>query len=521
MTFRHLQVRFKCPVRIPTPFSLHPSHLPSHIWNAFVDIEMAFESPRFPLRAAQIYPNKLAIVHPDVEHPEYTTILSGVFMWNLAYGLIEAGIQPGDRIAYIAPNTPAVAEAYHGVIAAKAVVCPINMRLTHGEVAYILEHSGSKLIFVDHEYVGLVKGAKFLTAGRKFSAERGWGALNGNVTKTRLVRSVTPLERLVGPRACLQLSEASSSYHDLWDGVDIGLGSYLAAIANAYETKLNIPVGTSMFHASGWTFPWAITFAAAAQIGLFNAPQARRLNKPVYAVIAGSAPTAHLLGELEKINIQPVHVYGLTEVRTNTYGPLTKCYPQPSWASLSLQERAKLVARQGLSFATAEDARVTMGEVVFRGNIVMREYFRDPAATRRAFRGGYFHSGDLAVWHPDGYIAVMDRSKDIIISGGENASSLAIEQELSTHPDVLEVSVVARAHPKWGERPMAFVLLHPGRADKWRGREAEFERDLKAHARKTLPGFACPEWVSVVEQLPKTSTGKIQKVELRKLVAKL
>ncbi|OJT03517.1 hypothetical protein TRAPUB_5796 [Trametes pubescens] len=266
-------------------------------------------------------------------------------------------------------------------------------------------------------------------------------------------------------------------------------------MANAYETGMNhestylwiLP----MFHASGWTFPWAITFAASAQ----------------------------------------------------TYGPSTKCYYQPHWTSLSLEERAKLIARQGHSFATAEDARVvfqlqdgepadaplrdvpkdgkTMGEVVFRGNIVMKEYFKDPEATRKAFRGGYFNTGDLAVWHPDGYIAVQDRSKDIIISGGENASSLAIEQELASHPDVLEVSVVARAHAKWGERPMAFVILHPQKAAKWKGRHAEFEQDLKKHARSRLPGFACPEWVSVVDELPKTSTGKIQKVQLRKLVAKL
>lgn len=237
-----------------------------------------------------------------------------------------------------------------------------------------------------------------------------------------------------------------------------------------------------------------------------------------------------------------------------TYGPSTKCYVQPVWEKHTLEERAKLIARQGIPFATAEEARVvfqpkegespdaplvdvprdgkTIGEVVFRGNIVMKEYFKDAEATRKAFRGGHFNSGDLAVWHPDGYIAIMDRSKDIIISGGENASSLAIEQgethlywlvlaigapcacgvdsiegltyrtELATHPDVLEVSVVARSHPKWGERPMAFVLLHPQKADKWARRHAEFEKDLKAHARKRLPGFACPEWVSIVQELP-------------------
>jgi acyl-CoA synthetase (AMP-forming)/AMP-acid ligase II len=163
----------------------------------------------------------------------------------------------------------------------------------------------------------------------------------------------------------------------------------------------------------------------------------------------------------------------------------------------------------------------TVGEIVTRGNIVMKEYFRDPEATRKAFRGGSFNTGDLAVWKPDGAVSIMDRSKDIIISGGENASSLAIEQELASHPHILEVSVVAREHPKWGERPMAFIILHPQHEDKWTGRSGEFEKDLKAHAKLRLPGFACPEWVEVVKQLPKTSTGKILKTDLRKIVAKL
>ncbi|KAI0748366.1 AMP-dependent synthetase and ligase [Daedaleopsis nitida] len=526
----------------------------------------------FVLRAAQIYPDKLAIVHPDVKDPvaySYAVWCVAQRIQNLAYALIQAGIKPGDRVAYIAPNTPAIAEGYHGVLAAHGVICAINTRLTHGEVVYILEHSESRLIFVDHEYTHLVLGTKipfivvndtgkencpyeqFLAAGRKFSGERGWAGIEWE---------------------CDENAPCALNYTSGTTGRPKGVlttlrGSYLAAIANAYETQMTFESTylwiLPMFHASGWTFPWSITFAAAAQIslrsvsyphfwhhlihsgvthycgaptvqiGLINAPQVQRLDRPVYAIIAGSAPTAHLIGALEKINIRPIH----------TYGPSTKCYIQPSWNSLSLEERAKLTARQGLSFATASDARVvyapkegeahdgplvdvpkdgkTMGEVVFRGNIVMKEYFKDPVATRKAFRGGHFNTGDLAVWHPDGYIGIMDRNKDIIISGGENASSLAIEQELASHPDVLEVSVVARSHPKWGERPMAFVLLHPQKAEQWAGRHAEFEKDLKAHARKRLPGFACPEWVSVVPELPKTSTGKIQKVELRKLVAKL
>jgi len=199
------------------------------------------------------------------------------------------------------------------------------------------------------------------------------------------------------------------------------------------------------------------------------------------------------------------------------------------------------MARQGQSFATAQEVRVvvppkdnsddelvdvprdgkTIGEIVTRGNIVMREYFRDPEATRKAFRGGYFNTGDLAVMHQDGAVAIIDRSKDIIISGGENASSLAIEQELASHPHILEVTVVARLHPKWGERPMAFVILHKHHEKTWDGKHDEFAQELKQHAKIRLPSFARPEWVQVVENLPKTSTGKILKTKLRKVVAKL
>ncbi|CCO27391.1 hypothetical protein BN14_01429 [Rhizoctonia solani AG-1 IB] len=221
-----------------------------------------------------------------------------------------------------------------------------------------------------------------------------------------------------------------------------------------------------------------------------------------------------------------------------TYGPFTRNHPQPEWAQLSLDERAKFMARQGQAFATADEARIvhtdsgenlrdvpadgkTVGEIVVRGNIVMKEYFRDPEATKKTFQGGHFWSGDLAVRHPDGTIGITDRSKDIIISGGENASSLAIEQELSTHPDVLEVAVIARNHPKWGERAMAYVTLHGHKASKWKGKRAEFEANLKEHAKKRLPGFACPEWVEVVPELPKTSTGKIQKNILRGRASKL
>ncbi|KAG8884140.1 hypothetical protein FRB97_005123 [Tulasnella sp. 331] len=415
-------------------------------------------------------------------------------------------------------------------------------------VAVISPNSGSKLVLVDYVYASLVEDAsvpvivshdtgragdpyeRFLDEGRAFSQERGWPGLelepNEDANATLCYTSGTTGR----PKGVISTCR----------------GSYLAAVANAYETKLErnavylwiLP----MFHAAGWTYPWAITFAFATQIcmrsvrypdiwrhflqsnvthycaaptvqiGIFNSPEARRLENPVRAIIAGSAPTAHLIAELEKLNIQVTHVYGLT---------------------------AKLMARQGHAFATSEEARVvyqpasddpaelkkplvdvkadgkTLGEIVTRGNIVMKEYFNDPVATRKAFRGGYFTTGDLAVRFPDGSVSILDRSKDLLISGGENASTLAIEQELVTHPDVLEVAVVARDHSKWGERAHAFVVLHPSAVDKHAGSTTSFEESLKGHAKERLPGFARPEWVEVVVDLPKTSTGKIQKNILR------
>ncbi|KAG1755131.1 uncharacterized protein EDB91DRAFT_274649 [Suillus paluster] len=528
----------------------------------------------FILRAASVYPDKLAIAHPDVKHPVfYTYAVWAQRIQNLAYALIQAGIRPGDRVAVITPNAPLIADAHFGVLAARAIITPVNTRLTPPEVSYILEHSGSKLILIDRDFTHLIGNTNipvivchdtgrvgdpyesFLSAGRVFSVEKGWAGLD-----------VEPDEN-VGAVLCYTSGTTGRP-----KGVLTTLrGSYLAAIGNVVEGQINrestylwiLP----MFHAAGWTYPWANVFACATQItmrtvdypliwkhllnsgvthycgaptvqiGIVNDPAARPLPRTISAVIAGAAPTAQLIAQLEQKGIKPVHVYGLTE----TYGPITRCYDQPHWKTLTIEQRAKLMARQGQSFATAQDARVaypprhendeeirdvpkdglTVGEVLMRGNIVMKEYFRDPEATRKAFQGGHFHSGDLAVWHPDGVIQVVDRSKDLIISGGENASSLAIELELSSHPHVLEVTVVARTHPKWGERPMAFVILRPEHSSTWKDNHDDFAAELVSHARARLPGFACPEWVHIVDELPKTSTGKILKTNLRKIVAKL
>ncbi|KAF8527924.1 acetyl-CoA synthetase-like protein [Hysterangium stoloniferum] len=567
------------PESIPPPrvvFRLQQPHPPLPVNATPLRLTEGQNPISFILRAASIFPDKLALLHKDVKHAvAYSFAVWAQRIQNLAYALIQTGIRAGDRVAVIAPNwqlvkpSPLIADAHFGVLAARAVITPINTRLTKPEVDYILHHSGAQLVLVDHEYAHLVKGSRlkvvvskdtglsddpyeqFLSSGRCFSQERSWGGLE---------------------MECDENANASLCYTSGTTGKPKGVistlrGSYLAAAANVIEAGLNqdsvylwiLP----MFHACGWTFPWAnvlayttqvtlrtvsydliwknflhsgVTHYCAAptvQIGIVNAGEARRLGNRIVAVIAGSAPTAHLIGELEKIGIQPVHVYGLT----STYGPFTRNYVQPSWATLSHEERAKRMARQGHAFATADEARVvlrnpdgslqdvpddgkTLGEIAVRGNIVMKEYFRDPDATAKAFLGGYFATGDLAVKNPDQSISIQDRSKDIIISGGEfNASSLAIEQELAEHPHVLEVAVVARPHEKWGERPAAFVVLNRLGSDKWNGSHDDFEKDLKRWVKGKLPGFAIPEWVDVVQELPKTSTGKIQKNRLRQMVS--
>ncbi|KAL1731999.1 hypothetical protein EV714DRAFT_248169 [Schizophyllum commune] len=594
----------------PTPASLPPKHV-VYRFNEPKGLPVNYHplNPiQFLLKAALLHPDKLALASPDGPHPVYYSFA----VWaqrvqNLAYALIQAGIRPGDCVAVIAPNSPMIADSYFGVLAARAIVCAVNTRLRPDDVKYIIEHSGSRFILVDHEFTHLLKGIDlptivchdtgragdpyedFLTSGRAFSRERGWSGLDVEADENAAAVLCYTSGTTGRPKGVL------TTYR----------GSYLAAIANAVEAEMNYDSVylwiVPLFHAAGWCYAWSAAFAFSTQvtlrtaapgpiwqrllappsggieivpgrplshipaathycaaptvqISLVNAPEAKRVTHGVRTIVAGSAPTSSLIASLESLGIRVVHVYGLTE----TYGPFVRSYARPHWKDLPLEERAKLMARQGHAFATASEARVvyppkegesddaelvdvpkdgkTIGEIVTRGNIVMKEYLNDPKATRKAFRGDHFNTGDLAVWFEDGSIQVMDRSKDIIISGGENASSLAIEQELATHPAIQEVSVIARTHPKWGERPMAFVILRPSARKQWgpsgnsengqkdaNGKQgpSAFERELKAYAKGRLPGFACPEWVEVVNELPKTSTGKIQKHELRKVVAKL
>lgn len=546
----------------------------------------------FLLRAALITPRKLAITHPEGGYG-FTYEQWAARILSLAFALQSVpGFKIGDRVAVISPNAPLIADAHYGIPAAGGIITPINIRNTPNEVAYVLEHSGSTIILADHEYTHLVpaKPAPGITVViskdsggqeaddpyEKF-LERGYFAWQrAEQAEIQAYKSRTRPQ--AEPRTGWKLIHAPKDeeqpialcYTSGTTGRPKGVltnhrGAYLSAIANAFEANITqdsrylwvLP----MFHACGWTFPWAVTASLAThhtirkvdnaviwdalinhgvthycgaptvQIGLVNHPNAKKLGHKVNVAVAASAPTANLLAKMEGLNLFPVHVYGLTE----TYGPFTRRYFEPEWAKMDVDARARMMARQGHSYLTSDEVRVVRtdsssnantddlidverngketGEIVIRGNMVMMGYYNDSAATQKAVLKGWFHTGDLAVRHPGGEIQILDRGKDIIISGGENISSLMVEQELAAHPDVLECCVIARPHEKWGERGHSFIVLTE--QAKQRGVGNELKDELKKHCKARMSGFAVPEWFEVVSELPKTSTGKVQKNVLR------
>lgn len=484
----------------------------------------------------------------------------------------------------LAPNTPAFLEAIFGIGAAGAVNVGINYRLKPDDIAYIFDHSEVDMIIVDDEYKHLLDmfheqhpQVPFIvdTDTDSNSGPFDHAVLEGlEYDKSTGSHGWEGLETEVPDEENLIALSYTSGTTSRPKGVEYThRGAYLAALGNVIESHLNSWVSSAnrchylwtlpMFHAMGWTFPWAVTAVRGThyclrkidypeiwrlllneQISHFNAaptvntllcadPSASKLPEPIRVTVAASPPTAHLFQTMEALNLQPVHVYGLTE----TYGPITKGYQLPSWTSLPEGDRYTKMARQGHGFLTSLPAQVIkptsassdesslppdavievarngkeIGEIVFRGNICARAYYKDDPATRRMFAGGVQHSGDLAVWHQDGAIQILDRAKDIIISGGENISSVALEAVLVTHPRVLEAGVVGLGHEKWGEVPMAYVTVREGEASEFRG------EDLVAWAKehKGLSRFAVPKVVEVVEELPKTSTGKVRKNVLR------
>ncbi|OGA97551.1 MAG: acyl-CoA synthetase [Burkholderiales bacterium RIFCSPHIGHO2_12_FULL_61_11] len=512
-------------------------------------------------RSAEVYPQRLAVVHGSLRR-NWAEVFTRCR--QLASALQQRGIGKGDTVAVMLPNTPPMIEAHFAIPALGAVLNALNTRLDAETVAFMLDHGEAKAVIVDPEFGGVMQKALAL---RKSTTP----LLVIDVEDALYTGPVQRLGRMTYEEF-LATGDTGFAWQlpaDEWDAIALNYtsgttgnpkgvvyhhrGAALNAVSNILEWDLpkhavylwTLP----MFHCNGWCFPWTVAaragvnvclrkvdpqaiFDAIRQHGvthycaapivhglLVNAPASMKQGLPtgVKAMVAGAAPPASMFEGMEALGFELTHVYGLTEV----YGPATVCAAQDGWEALDIAERARLNARQGVRYHLERDVRVldaltlqpvpqdgeTMGEIMFKGNIVMKGYLKNPKATEEAFAGGWFHSGDLAVMSPDGYIKIKDRSKDVIISGGENISSIEVEDVLYRHPDVLSAAVVARPDARWGETPCAFIELKAGATCT--------EQDIVAHCKKYLAGFKVPRAV-VFGELPKTSTGKIQKFELRK-----
>lgn len=514
-------------------------------------------------RTASVYPERLAIVHGDLRQTWGQTYAR---CRQLASSLRKAGIGKNDTVAVILPNTPPMVEAHFGVPMAGAVLNTLNTRLDAEALAFMLDHGEAKALIVDPEFTGVIaKALKLRTCTEPLLVIQVDDALYGPAATQ--VGSISYEDFVAQGDADF----AWEMPEDEWDAIALNYtsgtmgnpkgvvyhhrGAAINAISNVLEwdmPKHSVYLWTlPMFHCNGWCFPWTVAARAGVNVCLrrveakaifdairdhgvthycgapivqsllVNAPAELKVGIPagVKAMVAGAAPPASMIEGMEAMGFDLTHVYGLTE----TYGPATVCTKHEAWQQLDIGERARLNARQGVRYHLQREVRVmdpetlqpvpmdgeTMGEIMFRGNITMKGYLKNPKATDDAFRGGWFHSGDLAVQYPDGYIQIKDRSKDIIISGGENISSIEVEDVLYRHPAVLAAAVVAKPDEKWGETPCAFLEIKPG--------TEVTEQDIIAHCKQHLAGYKVPRAV-VFGELPKTSTGKIQKFELRKQV---
>jgi fatty-acyl-CoA synthase len=494
-------------------------------------------------RSAAVFAGRTAVVDGDARR-SYAEL--GERTRRQAGMLRALGVEPGDRVAVLAPNTTLLLESHFGVPYAGAVLVALNLRLTAGELGYILAHSAAKVLLVDGSLgdLGRAAAAEAATGLRIVEAPAEYEALLAGSDEL-----VHPVHDELGLLALDYTSGTTGrpkgvEYHHR--------GAYLQALAMAYHSRLDASSvflwTLPMFHCNGWCFPWAVTAAGSVHLCLpsidtgriwrhiredgvthFNAaptvltmlasdPAAAPAPVPVRVATGGAPPSPTLLARMAELNIDVTHLYGLTE----TFGPAAICEWSPDWDALDASERARLKARQGVANVVSRPLRVvddkgddvpadglTMGQVALRGNNVMRGYYRDADATTAAAPNGWFLTGDLGVMHADGYVELKDRAKDVIISGGENISTIEIEQVIATHPAVLEVAVVSMPDERWGEVPAAFVAPIAG---------AEVtEAEIVDHVRARLARFKAPKQV-VFGPLPKTSTGKIQKYVLREQV---
>jgi fatty-acyl-CoA synthase len=502
-------------------------------------------------RARRLYAEREAVVDGE-RRLSYAEFFTRCDRWSAA--LARMGVGKGDRVAYIAPNTHAQLESFYAVPQLGAVLVPINYRLVADDFAYIIGHSGAQVVCAAPEFLDAVDSIRErITAVRQFvaleSARDGWLDY-----ERELAAAPVEFERPVVDESDLLTINYTSGTTARPKGVMI---THRNAYLNTVGTLVHVHMTAAerylwtlpMFHANGWTFVWTVTAvggvhvclrkvepsriftelereritmlcaAPTVLIAIANAPEELRrgARRGVRVLTAGAPPAAATIARVEgELGWEITHVYGLTE----TAPFITVCEARPEHAALSIAERGRIKARQGVELVTSGEVRVvdsdggevphdgqTVGEIVVRGNVVMKGYYQDPEATAVALRDGWFHSGDAAVVHPDGYIEVRDRIKDVIISGGENISSVEIESTLLQHAAVHEAAVVGMPHPKWGEAPHAFVVLRPG--------SAATADELRQFVRDRLAHFKCPAAVHFVSELPKTATGKIQKFVLR------
>jgi len=511
-------------------------------------------------RAAAIYPQRIAVIH-GASQQTYTEFYGRTR--RLASALSRRGIGPGDTVCVLLANTPPMLEAHYGVPMLGAVLNAMNTRLDAAVLAFQLDHAEAKVVIYDREFAPVMRAA--LASAKVRPLVVGYDDPQFPQTQERLAD--LDYEALIAegdPAFAWRLPD------DEWDAIALNYtsgttgnpkgvvyshrGAALMCYANTLATGMGRhPVylwTLPMFHCNGWCFPWTLSLVAGTHVclrwvrakamfaaiaehrvthlcgapivmsTLLNAApgEKRQLPHQVEFVTAAAPPPEAVLAAMAEAGFNVTHVYGLTEV----YGPAVVNEWQPHWSELDAGKRAQLKARQGVRYAALEDLTVmnpetmlpvpadgnTLGEVMFRGNIVMKGYLKNEAATEQAFAGGWFHSGDLGVLHPDGYIQLKDRSKDIIISGGENISSIEVEEVIYKHPAVAACAVVGKAHEKWGETPVAFVELKAGLTAS--------EAEIMAHCRAGLAGYKCPSRI-VFADIPKTSTGKIQKFMLREM----
>ena len=515
-------------------------------------------------RTAAIYPNYPAVVHGAIRRTWGQTYTR---CRKLASALSSRGIGKNDTVAVMLPNIPEMLELHFAVPMIGAVINTLNVRLDAEAISFMLQHGEAKVLVVDREFCDVAQTACRMLENPPLiidvdDPEYGEGNPVSDLDYEAFLAEGDPDFAWQWPEdewQAISLNYTSGTTGNPKGVVYHHRGAFLNSMGNQMTWAMgNHPVylwTLPMFHCNGWCYPWTITALAGVNVflrrvdpqkvlnlirdeqvthmcgapivlqALVNMPAEAKaaIEHPVKAMVAGAAPPAKVIGAVEEMGIEVTHVYGLTEV----YGPVTLCAWHKEWDELPLEERAVIKSRQGVRYPTLEGVMVgdpktldptpkdgqTIGEIFMRGNTVMKGYLKNPTATQEAFEGGWFHTGDLAVWHADGYVEIKDRSKDIIISGGENISTIEVEGVLYHHPAVLEAAVVARPDAHWGETPCAFIALKAGQ-------EHTTAQDIMSFCREHIAGFKVPKTV-VFTELPKTSTGKIQKFVLREMARAL